>query len=63
MHLAQDKMKYKVSGTIELNWENEVEADSEEEAEESGKGYAEDGVGLSIPVGRPEVTSVELVTD
>jgi hypothetical protein len=52
-------MKYKVCGTIELNWENVVEADSEAEAEELAKDYAEDGVGLNIPTCRPEVSTTE----
>jgi len=56
-------MKYKVTGTIELNWENVVEADSEEEAEEWGRGFAEDGHGLGMPVDRPEVSGVDLVTE
>jgi len=54
-------MKYKVYGTILLNWENLVEADSEEEAEEEGKIWAEDGYGLNCPVEKPEVHTVEQV--
>lgn len=52
-------MKYNVRGTIELNWQVTVEADSEEEAEEKAKLYAEDGIGLGIPVDRPEVDEIE----
>lgn len=56
-------MKYKVNGTINLNWEVVVEAESEAEAEEQAKLYAEDGYGLNIPVERPEVHSCEEVKD
>ncbi len=55
--------KYRVRGTILLNWENVVEADSEDEAEELAKGYAIDGMGLSIPVEEPEVSDVELIEE
>ena len=51
-------MKYRVRGTIELNWENVVEAESAEEAERQGKDWAEDGVGLDIPTGDTKVWSV-----
>jgi len=36
-------MKYKVSGTVEINWEKVVTADSLEEAEELAISYVEDG--------------------
>lgn len=54
-------MKYKISGTIELNWSAEIEADSEDEAIQKAKDYAYDGNGLDIPVGEPEVHDVNLV--
>jgi hypothetical protein len=56
-------MKYRVTGTIELNWENIVDADSEEEAEKIGISFAMDGHGLDIPVGYPDGADVELVDE
>lgn len=56
-------MKYEVSGTIELNWSVEVEADSEDEAVRKAKDYAYDGNGLDIPVGEPKVHDVELLKE
>jgi hypothetical protein len=55
-------MKYKVYGTIELNWSRTVEADSEEEAERKAVACAEDGmVDLSDPVDDAQVTLIEPV--
>lgn len=54
-------MRYKVTGTINLNWENTVDAESEAEAEATAKSYAEDGHGLNIPVEEPEVSEVTLL--
>ncbi len=53
--------KYKVSGTIKLNFEITVEANNEHEAEQLGAEYAEDGHGLSTPVSSAEVGDVEPV--
>ena len=53
------KVRYKVNGTIELNFSVEVEADSEQEAETYAKMYAEDGVGLGFPVDEAEVFSIK----
>lgn len=55
-------MKYRVTGTIELNWENIVEADSEQEALERGASYAEDGMGHSTPVDSPEAENAEPIS-
>lgn len=56
-------MKYKVSGTIELNFQMMVHADSEDEADQRGRDLACDGVGLSSPVGEPEVNEIELLNE
>lgn len=53
--------KYKVWGTIELNWMNVVEAESEELADEKAMDMAEDGIGLGSPVESPEVNGAELL--
>ena len=53
--------KYKVYGTIELNFEIEVEADSEIEAMSEAKEYAEDGHGLGEPTGQIDVNSITKV--
>lgn len=50
--------KYRVSGTIELNWSVDVEAEDADEAEQLGKDYAEDGRGHDIPTGDTEVDQV-----
>lgn len=42
----RENMRYKVGGTIELNWEVIVEADDEAEAGQVGKSYALDGHGV-----------------
>ena len=54
-------MKYKVTGTIELNWENVVEAESVEEAIASGIEWACDGHGLGDPVEFPSGFDTEAV--
>ena len=55
-------MKYKVQGKIAYDWEIIVNADSEEEAEETARDYATDGFAdLAGPFEKPEVNSVELV--
>ena len=51
--------KYKVNGTIELNFELMVEADTEQAAENDAKLMVEDGDGLGVPVDSPEITSIE----
>ena len=56
-------MRYRVSGTIELNWEVDVDADSEEEAERKAIMMAEDGHGMGLPVQLPEVNEVTLIED
>ena len=48
------KQLYKVTGCIELNWANYVEAETEEEAIRLACGYAEDGHGHDEPVGSPD---------
>jgi len=52
-------LKYKVNGTIELNFEVVIEAENEVEAEKIGKMYAEDGNGLNIPTGETKVHLIE----
>lgn len=51
--------KYKVSGTIEYNFTQHLEADSIEEAEESAYTMALDGYGLDLPTGDVEIYSTE----
>lgn len=51
---------YMVSGKIELNFSVLIEAESEDNAEEIGRGMAEDGNGLGCPVSCAEVTDVDL---
>ena len=48
-------MKYRVSGTVLLNWCIEVEAGSYDSAEEMAKDMVCDGSGLGDPVDDPEV--------
>lgn len=52
------KKLFEVFGTIELNWNVRVWAESADEAENMASARVEDGDGLDIPVGAPEVTSV-----
>lgn len=52
-------MKYKCQGIVELNWEVEVEADTELDAENRAQSLVEDGHGLGELVCVPEVYSVE----
>jgi hypothetical protein len=54
--------RYRVRGTIELNFEVEVSAESAEEAEEQAKDWAADGQGLSDPVGMPDVWEIKELT-
>ena len=52
--------KFRVKGTININWETEVQADSVLEAEGEATEKAADGdVEFSDPVSEPEITNVE----
>jgi hypothetical protein len=52
------EQKYRVRGTIELNFDVTVSAENAEEAEQSAIDMANDGRGHDIPTGRTEVTEV-----
>lgn len=58
-------MKYKVHGTVEMNFECEVDADSEEEANELATGMVEEGDVIDVVfidnVDDPEITLTELI--
>jgi hypothetical protein len=52
-------LRYKVDGTIQLNFSNIVYDDSEEEALHMGSSYAESGIGLRSAVCRPDDAEID----
>lgn len=53
---------YRVYGTIELNWCNTVQANSEEDAATLARSLADDGEGHNDPIDRALVDQVNDVT-